>query len=43
MMATAGKIILVGVEHLVKLGELNPDQIHTPGILLIVLCTFHLS
>ena len=32
MMATAGKITLVEVEELVEVGELDPDQIHTPGI-----------
>jgi 3-oxoacid CoA-transferase subunit A len=32
MMATAGKVTLVEVEHLVQPGEIDPDQIHTPGI-----------
>jgi 3-oxoacid CoA-transferase subunit A len=32
MMATAGKITVAEVEHLVEPGELDPDQIHTPGI-----------
>jgi 3-oxoacid CoA-transferase subunit A len=32
MMATAGKITIVEVEHLVEVGELGPDLIHTPGI-----------
>ena len=32
MMATAGKTCVAEVEHLVKPGELDPDQIHTPGI-----------
>ena len=32
MMATAGKATVVEVEHLVPVGELEPDQIHTPGI-----------
>lgn len=32
MMATAGKITLVEVEELVGVGELDADQIHTPGI-----------
>jgi 3-oxoacid CoA-transferase subunit A len=31
-MATAGKITLAEVEHLVQPGELDPDAIHTPGI-----------
>jgi 3-oxoacid CoA-transferase subunit A len=30
--ATAGKITVAEVEELVEIGELNPDQIHTPGI-----------
>lgn len=32
MMATAGKITIVEVEEIVELGQLDPDQIHTPGI-----------
>src|SRR5947209_129073 len=32
MMATAGKITVAEVEHLVPAGEIDPDQIHTPGI-----------
>lgn len=32
MMATAGKITVAEVEELVEVGELDPDQIHTPGI-----------
>ena len=32
MMATAGKITIAEVEHLVPAGELNPNEIHTPGI-----------
>jgi 3-oxoacid CoA-transferase subunit A len=32
MMATAAKVTIVEVEHLVEVGELVPDQIHTPGI-----------
>jgi 3-oxoacid CoA-transferase subunit A len=32
MMATAGKLTVAEVEHLVQPGELNPDHIHTPGI-----------
>ena len=31
-MATAGKITIVEVEHLVQPGELDPDQIMTPGV-----------
>jgi 3-oxoacid CoA-transferase subunit A len=30
--AMAGKITIVEVEKLVETGELDPDQIHTPGI-----------
>ncbi len=30
--AMAGKITIVEVEHLVEVGELDPDEIHTPGI-----------
>ncbi|MCX8079780.1 MAG: CoA transferase subunit A [Bacteroidia bacterium] len=32
LMAMAGKITIAEVEHLVPAGELDPDQIHTPGI-----------
>ena len=32
MIATCGKICVAEVEHLVEVGELEPDQIHTPGI-----------
>jgi 3-oxoacid CoA-transferase subunit A len=28
----AGKITIAEVEHLVQIGDLDPDQIHTPGI-----------
>jgi len=31
-MATAGRVTVADVETLVKEGELDPDQIHTPGI-----------
>ena len=30
--ATAGKITIAEVEEIVEAGELNPDEIHTPGI-----------
>jgi 3-oxoacid CoA-transferase subunit A len=30
--ATAGKVTVAEVEELVETGELNPDEIHTPGI-----------
>jgi 3-oxoacid CoA-transferase subunit A len=32
IMAMAGKITIAEVEQLVPAGELDPDQIHTPGI-----------
>ncbi len=32
VVATAGKITIAEVEHLVETGELDPDHIHTPGI-----------
>ena len=32
MIATAGKITIAEVEELVDVGQLEPDQIHTPGI-----------
>jgi 3-oxoacid CoA-transferase subunit A len=32
MMATAGKVTVAEVEHLVKPGEIDPDHIITPGI-----------
>jgi 3-oxoacid CoA-transferase subunit A len=40
MMATAGRITVAEVEHLVEPGELEPDQIHTPGVFVqrVVVC-----
>jgi 3-oxoacid CoA-transferase subunit A len=32
VMAMAGKITIAEVEELVDAGDLDPDQIHTPGI-----------
>ncbi|MGQ3031453.1 MAG: CoA transferase subunit A, partial [Ferrovibrionaceae bacterium] len=32
MIATAGRITIAEVEEIVQPGELDPDQIHTPGI-----------
>jgi 3-oxoacid CoA-transferase subunit A len=32
MMATAGRITIAEVEELVEVGQLEPDQVHTPGI-----------
>jgi 3-oxoacid CoA-transferase subunit A len=31
-MATAAKVTVAEVEHLVEPGALDPDHIHTPGI-----------
>jgi 3-oxoacid CoA-transferase subunit A len=30
--ATAGKVTIAEVEEIVEVGELNPDEIHTPGV-----------
>jgi 3-oxoacid CoA-transferase A subunit len=32
MMCTAAKTTIVEVDEIVGLGELNPDQVHVPGI-----------
>ena len=32
MAATAGKICIAEVEELVEVGDIDPDQVHTPGI-----------
>jgi 3-oxoacid CoA-transferase subunit A len=32
MMAAAGKVTIAEAEHVVAPGELDPDQVHTPGI-----------
>jgi 3-oxoacid CoA-transferase subunit A len=32
VMATAGRVTVAEVEHLVEPGEIEPDQIHTPGV-----------
>jgi len=32
MMATAANVTIAEVEHLVEVGELEPDMIHTPSI-----------
>jgi 3-oxoacid CoA-transferase subunit A len=32
MMATAAKVTIAEVEHLVEVGELEPDSVHTPSI-----------
>jgi 3-oxoacid CoA-transferase subunit A len=40
MMATAAKVTIAEVEELVELGELEPDNVHTPGIYVdrVVVC-----
>ncbi|MBJ7538605.1 CoA transferase subunit A [Marinomonas transparens] len=42
LVATAGKITVVEVEEIVEVGELDPTQIHTPGIYVdrVILGTF---
>jgi 3-oxoacid CoA-transferase subunit A len=32
VMATAAKVTIVEVEHLVPVGEIEPDAVHTPGV-----------
>ena len=32
MIASAGKLTIAEVEHLVQPGEIDPDHVHTPGI-----------
>jgi 3-oxoacid CoA-transferase/3-oxoacid CoA-transferase subunit A len=32
MMATAANVTIAEVEHLVEVGELDPDTIHTPSV-----------
>jgi 3-oxoacid CoA-transferase subunit A len=32
MMATAGKVTIAEVEHLVEAGKLDPDMVHTPSV-----------
>ena len=32
MMATAAKITVAEVEHLLPAGQIDPDHIHTPGV-----------
>ncbi len=32
MMATAAKVTIAEVEHLVTVGEIDPDAVHTPGV-----------
>lgn len=33
VMATAGKVVIAEVEHIVKVGEVDPNHVHIPGIL----------
>ena len=37
MMATAADYVIAEVEHLVEPGQLDPDQVHTPGIFVDVI------
>lgn len=39
--ATAGKLVIAEAEHIVQVGELDPDQIHTPGIFVDFLVQAH--
>jgi 3-oxoacid CoA-transferase len=32
VMATAAEFVIAEVEHLVQIGEIPPDQVHTPGV-----------
>jgi 3-oxoacid CoA-transferase subunit A len=32
MMATAAKVTIAEVEHIVEIGELDPDMVHTPSV-----------
>jgi 3-oxoacid CoA-transferase subunit A len=32
MMCAAGKITIVEAPHVVARGEIDPDQVHTPGV-----------
>jgi 3-oxoacid CoA-transferase subunit A len=32
VVATSGRLTIVEVEHLVEVGEIDPDQVHTPSI-----------
>jgi len=32
IMATAAKVTIAEVEHMVRLGELDPDKVHTPSV-----------
>ncbi len=40
-MATAAELVLVEAEHIVPVGELDPDTIHTPGCYVDVLVQAH--
>lgn len=39
LMATACKLVIAEVEELVEIGEIDPDQVHTPGIFVDYLVT----
>lgn len=41
MMATAGRVTIAEVEELLEVGEIDPDQVHTPGIYVqrVIACT----
>jgi 3-oxoacid CoA-transferase subunit A len=45
VMATAAKVTVAEVEHLVETGSIDPDHIHTPGIFVkrIVRCPSHVK
>jgi 3-oxoacid CoA-transferase subunit A len=32
MMATAARVTIAEVEHLVEVGDLEPDSVHTPSV-----------
>ena len=43
MMATAGRVTVAEVEVMVEIGDMDPDQVHTPGIYVqrIIRCEHH--
>lgn len=41
LMATAGKIVIAEVEEIVPMGQLDPDQVHTPGMFVDYLVQAH--
>lgn len=40
-MATAGRLVIAEVEHIVEVGELDPDHVHTPGVYVDYLVQAH--